>query len=411
MPGGGVPEVHARAPITRRESPLPNNNSPVTPPRQDTPYPILTLPTEITAEIFARCLPNEPAVPRTDTAPLLLGRICSTWRTISLATPELWSFLKPWLSRAQSWPLTLTGGQCIAVLKRYSHLWRDVGVGLRFDQFALFGPDLHLPMLERLAIGASDYPDPVEDPLTVFRSAPALRHLHLQESILPDNMVLPWAQLTSFESDAQSAVECMDILRCTPNLVDCVLNIHFFTDSEDLLDVPPLTFLASLRISSYWWGVLDILHHITVPALQKLDLKGVAIRMDYYLPPLHRFLSKPECHLSELSIQLKEVDENVEEVIQLLETQPTLERLALCAVSSEVLTAIWLRLSDEAIFLPRVRDFYASTHIVARQHMFRVFSRMLDALITTLSMRWVAPIVTAELARIQKCTVFYTHQD
>ncbi|KAJ6554425.1 hypothetical protein B0H19DRAFT_868891, partial [Mycena capillaripes] len=53
-------------------------------------YPILTLPTEITVEIFTHCLPDEPCVPRTDTAPLLLGRICRTWREISLATPELW---------------------------------------------------------------------------------------------------------------------------------------------------------------------------------------------------------------------------------------------------------------------------------------------------------------------------------
>ncbi|TFK42087.1 hypothetical protein BDQ12DRAFT_645559 [Crucibulum laeve] len=50
------------------------------------------LPQDILQEIFLRCLPTDTnAVMNCKEAPLLLGRICSNWRTIVYATPQLWS--------------------------------------------------------------------------------------------------------------------------------------------------------------------------------------------------------------------------------------------------------------------------------------------------------------------------------
>ncbi|KAJ6480949.1 hypothetical protein C8R45DRAFT_905564, partial [Mycena sanguinolenta] len=55
-------------------------------------YPILTIPVEITSEIFLHCLPAiEAALPSTNSAPLLLGRICQTWRDIAYSNPRLWA--------------------------------------------------------------------------------------------------------------------------------------------------------------------------------------------------------------------------------------------------------------------------------------------------------------------------------
>ncbi|KAJ7751656.1 hypothetical protein B0H16DRAFT_1260536, partial [Mycena metata] len=53
-------------------------------------YPILTLPTEITAEILLHCLPDKPVAPSGNVAPMLLGRICRKWRDIACGTPRLW---------------------------------------------------------------------------------------------------------------------------------------------------------------------------------------------------------------------------------------------------------------------------------------------------------------------------------
>ncbi|KAJ7892817.1 hypothetical protein B0H14DRAFT_2177112, partial [Mycena olivaceomarginata] len=49
---------------------------------------------DILWEIFVACLPaNRNAVMSAQEAPLLLGRICSAWRTIALSTPRLWASL------------------------------------------------------------------------------------------------------------------------------------------------------------------------------------------------------------------------------------------------------------------------------------------------------------------------------
>ncbi|KAJ7181591.1 hypothetical protein C8R43DRAFT_1055275 [Mycena crocata] len=100
-------------------------------------YPVLTLPHEITSEIFVQCLPspaddgeNEPrGRPNTSQAPLLLLHVCRTWRAIATATPHLWNhlhlafnevpssvrgrdeledFVDSWFGRAGSCPLSFT---------------------------------------------------------------------------------------------------------------------------------------------------------------------------------------------------------------------------------------------------------------------------------------------------------------
>ena len=56
--------------------------------------PFRRLPLEIMGEIFAHCLPtHHNAVMSVEEAPLLLGRVCSVWRSITLSTPRLWASL------------------------------------------------------------------------------------------------------------------------------------------------------------------------------------------------------------------------------------------------------------------------------------------------------------------------------
>ncbi|KAJ7115384.1 hypothetical protein C8R44DRAFT_629399, partial [Mycena epipterygia] len=53
--------------------------------------PMRALPPEILQEIFMACLPQRHnAIMHADHAPLLLGRVCSDWRTISISTAILW---------------------------------------------------------------------------------------------------------------------------------------------------------------------------------------------------------------------------------------------------------------------------------------------------------------------------------
>ncbi|KAJ7677611.1 hypothetical protein B0H17DRAFT_944665, partial [Mycena rosella] len=53
--------------------------------------PARRLPFDIIQEIFLACIPaHRNCAMSSSEAPVLLGRICSSWRTISLSTPRLW---------------------------------------------------------------------------------------------------------------------------------------------------------------------------------------------------------------------------------------------------------------------------------------------------------------------------------
>src|ERR1700683_838801 len=93
--------------------------------------PVRCLPPEILSEIFLHCMDprwfgpeyNFHENPRLDKMPLLLGEICSRWRSIALSTPRLWAsfslsirpkylnsdveLAKTWLSRSGTCPLSI----------------------------------------------------------------------------------------------------------------------------------------------------------------------------------------------------------------------------------------------------------------------------------------------------------------
>ncbi|KAJ6578678.1 hypothetical protein DFH09DRAFT_1148072 [Mycena vulgaris] len=405
-------------------------------------YPVLTLPTEITTQIFVHCLPDSVSPPEIDAAPLLLGRICSGWRSIALGTPELWTSLKiarsdtaielieTWLARAQNRPLSLAltlfeeddsdewdaaqtfqyeseAAQIIHVLQQRSHTWRDMKIILPFHHFYFFGSDLHLPMLERLTVELNDY-DPPMDPVITFRNTPSLRHLHLMSGLLSTDMPLPWAQLTSFKSDSGvlSPEGFLDILQCIPNIVECAVSIHNGTELDRLPDVPPCMFLTSFSLSTHLTKVMDILDHISVPALQVLDLREILFSGRALLQPLHRFLYRLGCRLRELAIRIDGNKPQEEDFIQLLETQPELEQFELCEGSLELLIAVCRRLSDGSPFLPRLNSLTASPHIYPVEQITTTFPGMLDALAGALSTRLVAP--PASFSQILNCTLSWS---
>ncbi|EGO03116.1 hypothetical protein SERLA73DRAFT_70570 [Serpula lacrymans var. lacrymans S7.3] len=55
--------------------------------------PVRHMPPEIISRIFECCIPPGGSRPRASEAPLVLGRVCRTWRRIYLSTPCLWTHL------------------------------------------------------------------------------------------------------------------------------------------------------------------------------------------------------------------------------------------------------------------------------------------------------------------------------
>ncbi|KAJ7120710.1 hypothetical protein C8R43DRAFT_1136652 [Mycena crocata] len=97
--------------------------------------PVRRIPDDILRDIFLACLPtHRNAVMSTREAPLILCRICSTWRALASATPQIWASLHihidftvanegrtratvQWLERAAACPLALSiCGNSVAAL-------------------------------------------------------------------------------------------------------------------------------------------------------------------------------------------------------------------------------------------------------------------------------------------------------
>ncbi|KAJ6486726.1 hypothetical protein C8R45DRAFT_267030 [Mycena sanguinolenta] len=259
-------------------------------------YPVLTLPTEITAEIFSHYVGKRHDIRRKDAGPLVLASVCRNWNEISLSTCSLWASvfitssrvegdwnvllptLQRWLSRAGSHPLDLFvsvhGGALsgiISFLSRHSAQWRSLGFEFHLSSSTLNNllPG-QIPLLTELEISGMPLGNGLGTPLlTTFREAPSLRKVWLSNAS-PESIHLPWIQLTHLTA-AGYHVECLKILNETRRLevLDVVTWGHTTRSSLKLT----LPYLRKLRCSDGPDGVL--LDHLTLPALRKLELSGL----------------------------------------------------------------------------------------------------------------------------------------
>ncbi|KAJ7862088.1 hypothetical protein B0H13DRAFT_2072297 [Mycena leptocephala] len=245
----------------------------------------------------------------------------------------------------------------------------------------------------------------MDPPLNAFRNASALRWLTLARAVHPTVLQLPWTQITSLESSDFSSLspeEFLTILQYIPNIVKCKIALSK-PQSDRLPHVTPLMFLTSLSLITGAPKALDIFDHISVPALQILDLSGIFFSGRELVARLHPILSKSDCRLRELImvIRFDLFQAREDDFIQLLQTQPMLEKLELHYGSLGLLIAICRCLSDGSAFLPRLGSLIASPYIYPVAEITTTFSMTLDALVDALSTRWVAP--PESFAQIRNC--------
>ncbi|KAJ7151802.1 hypothetical protein C8R43DRAFT_1127440 [Mycena crocata] len=91
--------------------------------------PVRRIPLDIIQEIFIACMPtHRNCVMSAAEAPVLLGRICSSWRSISLATPRLWSRLhiaQPISPPFEFHPARLSSEEKLAQRSEITKMWLD----------------------------------------------------------------------------------------------------------------------------------------------------------------------------------------------------------------------------------------------------------------------------------------------
>ncbi|KAK7055851.1 F-box domain-containing protein [Favolaschia claudopus] len=286
-------------------------------------YPVLTLPTEITSEIFLQFLPAYPLCPNTTGlhSPTLLTHVCSQWRNIALSTPKLWRAIDllsqeecegidhirdAWLSRSGCCPLSLD-----ILVDEYgeSSLPALIAHRTRIEYLTITGPtsdaiphlsifDSSMPLLRHLELT-------LWEPLTqiTLEKAPLLRSVFLSQNACA-NVRLPWQHLTSLRLYWCFPEEILAILPQTPNLETCNLCVyirdpHITLPQFSLLRLDTLILDTELDPRS----PLDdrIIRSLITPALRHLEISERSLG-DNPLDTLSSFLSNSTCKLDRLHI-------------------------------------------------------------------------------------------------------------
>ncbi|KAJ7757798.1 hypothetical protein DFH07DRAFT_1060592 [Mycena maculata] len=287
-------------------------------------FPVVTLPVEITSQIFVHSLPDDPLDYSTAEVAVILGRVCRQWRDIALSIPRLWaawSFaidggsslqgirdgMELWLSRSKDRPLSIrvyhvggsseevdeddlawwqawdVGNVVVPILLEHYRRWENiefnVPVSMVRDLYSLDANQAP-PNLTRLVLGSAegDWGSLEGDsPITFLAQAPKLRSLHLvldAEYHLwgMDPVRLPYAQLTSFTGSMFGWMECAFILSLMPALVDCVFHIRNRVPVGAHHSVSSPTTLPHLTSLKLWSATpkarpVDALEYLTLPNL------------------------------------------------------------------------------------------------------------------------------------------------
>ncbi|KAJ7203797.1 hypothetical protein GGX14DRAFT_647956 [Mycena pura] len=259
-------------------------------------YPVLTLPNEITVEIFLHFVSLMRQVyyrrPQPYYGLLWLASVCQSWRAVTLSTCALWNdivivdcdgirdvgqLLKVCLPRAGSLPLDLDIGlpednfsmdTIVSTLGLYGSQWRRIRLSspgmpriFPIDRFPS-----SLPLLECLTL--SDLP--VNDkPVSSLRHAPQLHELSLRNSSRTIQLGLPFNKLTKLDLSHFDIIELLAVLPYTLNLESLQLAIA----TKKTPVVPPSILLPHLHTFKCRGDRPTIvLQYLTLPALERLVL-------------------------------------------------------------------------------------------------------------------------------------------
>ncbi|KAJ7285281.1 hypothetical protein C8J57DRAFT_1170597 [Mycena rebaudengoi] len=365
-------------------------------------FPVLTLPAEITSEIFFNCLPQAPCDPSLSDAPLLLTRVCRHWRNIALSNQQLWSTLSfpadvdamncldrdnlmsLWLSRSGQHPLSIrlhyrsydvpsytedcaeldveSTKACLRVICQHSSRWRDLDLNLSLsslDALSNFELTGGLPVLRHLSIGVGDYEGVYSKTIDIFAKAPRLRSVELR--LDPDGSValsavsFPWTQLTSFIGHNFSIEEALEVLCRASSLVHCALSL-FGSGPDEIELFPPQPSLKSFTVtaaSPYSTPSENVFNVLTLPGLQALTIEAKSAILDFH--PLTSMLTRSSCALRFFSCST--VDANaLPQFLRSLRCMSSLSILELGAQSPRIGVGIIEALTDDSVLIPQLES-------------------------------------------------------
>ncbi|KAJ7159487.1 hypothetical protein C8R46DRAFT_1108411 [Mycena filopes] len=351
-------------------------------------YPILTIPVEITAEIFLRCVDwaeISAGQPGSLCAPLVLASVCKQWRAVALDLQPIWSRLQivtvdfHRISRLEGllvWWVPPAGGQLlevdmtesdsrvIAVLIPHSTRWRsltcDFSSRLRYPT-GLADIQGRIPNLERLRFDLTSGLVPTEM-RSIFSEAPLLREVHVTgEPYAFRSFILPWGQLTTLGLGRDGAAAYSDILERTPQLQI----LHLERGAFDF-EVPETTLtlhhLHTLKLhGDDGCQVHDsaLLDPLVLPALRHLDL---GVFSDEFVDELFALLTRSSCSLASMSLRSPSLD--LQTIILDEVWTPTEIHLTDLAWTPQQFDTFFVRMHSSLGVLPNLRNLSMSSRLV-----------------------------------------------
>ncbi|KAJ7277282.1 hypothetical protein C8J57DRAFT_1713702 [Mycena rebaudengoi] len=273
-------------------------------------YPVLTLPPEITSEIFVHSLPSHRLVsPLPSTPPLIFLKICSAWRLLALSTPALWTnlhldvdtdhgaltapgkletFVETWFHRACTLPRSFSffgdmddsqDHSLDTILDKHAPYLRKICLCITSDSFPNLGNGTPFPVLHHLELDDANISSG-GTPCDVFRLAPRLQSLRLAY-VPPSALILPWEQLTTFSAEILSVEQCLSVVCKAPSLRELTYRNLYGTETTP---GPSVSYpgLVSLKLTG--WRSRDIIPFLALPNLQRLELSALSALPDDAVP-------------------------------------------------------------------------------------------------------------------------------
>ncbi|KAJ7366565.1 hypothetical protein DFH08DRAFT_728613 [Mycena albidolilacea] len=294
--------------------------------------PIRRLPVEIIQDIFLACLPtHRNCVMSAQEAPIILGRICSSWRAISLSLPQLWSRLHiaepvlpppnspnrrlteakvaqrlevayAWLRRSGDCPLSISlesrsnrpmnahladpvpssPNLFMEALVSFAHRWQNIRLAAQLETL-LHLTENDVPILKQLElVQYFENPPNFVSQFGILHS-PSLTSFSFAGSNNLSDLPLRWNQLTSLSLfprwDAEYAQTCqvaLDILSICPKLQTCRLIVHDSPDvTNAVIECPLLQTIDLVCVNgSLLHTAGRLLSHLSLPGLEDFKLGG-----------------------------------------------------------------------------------------------------------------------------------------
>ncbi|KAJ7127430.1 hypothetical protein C8R43DRAFT_1240379 [Mycena crocata] len=341
-------------------------------------YPVLTLPTDITSEIFLQYVKKSLYPDHTErkNSPLRLANICRAWRATAISTCRIWTLLdfggaqistdslsnclQFWLPRVGSLTVDLhiklptsptpESDGIIRILDQHSTRWGTLEI--TSDGPISFPADIRGPFSALTKIGfRTQNTEGVSAAIAGLLDALQLREVELCDIELVDwQTSLPWSLLTTLDLWDSHAAQCLGIIPHTPNLEHLLYRSESEESPNPFSSLCVLRQLKSLLIVGESSG--QILTYLAVPALENLYLTPECAA---YLRPL---IARSGCSPRILELIIYDPDYML--IYTCISSLPTIRELRMtCDCSTyEGFNTLFTTLAEDLSVLPALESLH-----------------------------------------------------